>query len=340
MTDAPTMPSAMQIIHLGTAFCDAKAVLAGTELGLFTVLAEGPATDEQVRTRLGLHGRGVRDWLNVLVSLGLLNRAGAGYGNSPAAEQYLVRGKPTYVGGFLERANHKLYPAWGRFTEALRSGQPQVAGRNGDIFGHMSKQPAELGKFLAMMDAVNGLVGPCLAEAFDWSGARSVVDVGGARGNLLATVLKSHAHLSGTVFDLPQVQPAFDEHMSLLGMDDRISFHAGDFFTDELPPADVLIFGHVLHDWSPQQRQLLLEKAFRAMRPGGAVLIYDAMLDEELTHRVNLLISLDMLLITHGGSEYTVEECEGWLTAAGFTDVTAAPLGETETLVVARGRAE
>ncbi|MDQ7803500.1 methyltransferase [Amycolatopsis sp. A133] len=339
MSEPSTMPSPMEIIQLGTAFCDAKAVLAGTEFGLFTVLDDGPASGERIRERLGLNGRGLRDWLNVLVSLGLLRRDGDHYANTPAAERYLVRGKPTYVGGFLERANHKLYPAWGNLAEALRTGEPQVAGRDGDIFDHMSQQPAELKKFLAMMDAVNNLLGPKLVEAFDWSAGRTVVDVGGARGNLLATVCKSQPHLSGTVFDLPQVQAPFEEHMAQLGMSERIGFHAGDFFTDELPEADILIIGHVLHDWSDEERRMLIGKAYRAVRPGGALLIYDAMLDDELTHKVNLLISLDMLLITHGGAEYTVQECRTWLAEAGFGDVTCDPLGETETLVVARKQA-
>ncbi|MGH4023761.1 MAG: methyltransferase family protein, partial [Pseudonocardiaceae bacterium] len=124
-SQSPDTSTAAGLLRLGNTFCDAKALLTAVELGLFTALREGPATEEQIRTRLGLHGRGLADFLNLLVALGLLEYSGGTYRNDVGADRYLVRGEASYVGGFLERSNRNLYPAWGRLAEALRTGAPQ-----------------------------------------------------------------------------------------------------------------------------------------------------------------------------------------------------------------------
>jgi hypothetical protein len=224
------------------------------------------------------------------------------------------------------------YPAWGRLAEALRSGLPQAVAD----FTEMSRDPGRLAGFLDMMDALNGALAPQVAQSIEWRGYRSVADVGGARGNLLASVVKAHPHLGGVVFDLPQMRPFFDEHMAALGLTGRVRFSAGDFFTDTLPREDVLIIGHVLHDWAPDERRQLIDAAFDALPAGGALLVYDRMLDEDPVDVSNLVISLSMLLTTPGGSEYTAAECCTWLADAGFGSVSVERLGPRDTLVVGR----
>ncbi len=318
------------IKRLGNAFCEAKLLLTATELGLFTVLDAGPATAEEVRAKLGLGHRGVRDFLDGLVALGLLERSGEAYTNGPAAAEFLVQGRDGYSGGFLERANRMLYPSWGKLTEALRTGAPQTQAS----FRAVTADPGKLRSFLAMMDSVNGLLVDDLLEVFPWSQYTSVADIGGARGNVAGLLAKAHPGLRGTVFDLPDIADAAREHLAGLGVADRVEFQGGDFFTDELPAADVMIMGHVLHNWSPQQRQELVDKCHAKLAPGGALLIYDAMLDDERQDISKLLVSLNMLLVTEGGSEYPVGECREYLTRAGFTQTTAHPLGANNTLII------
>jgi SAM-dependent methyltransferase len=240
-----------------------------------------------------------------------------------------VRGKDTYSGGFIERANRMLYPAWGRLTDALRSGKPQV-----DAYAAVTTDPVRRNQFLAMMDSVNGLLVPDILTAFDWTTVDSVADVGGARGNLAGRVAQANPHLRGTVFDLPEITAAANAHLETLGVSDRVTFTAGDFFTDELPRADVIIYGHVLHNWSPAERAGLVKKAYEALPPGGTLLIYDAMLDDDRSDLSQLLVSLNMLLVTEGGSEYTVQECTGYLTEAGFTGIAGTRVGNNNTLVI------
>lgn len=329
---APDVSTPAGILRLCNAFCDAKALLTAVELDLFTTLRSGPMTEEEIRQRLELHGRGLRDFLHLLVALGLLEKAGEGYRNASGTERYLVRDEPAYVGGFLHRANNNLYPAWGRLTEALRTGKPQAAGD----FEQVIKNPKVLGQFIGMMDALTQVLGPQLVEVYDWSGYRTVLDVGGCRGNMAAQIVKASPGLTGRVFDLPQMEPFFTEHMAGLGLAGRVDFHGGNFFHDPLPSADLVVLGHVLHDFDREQRRFLVHKACRAVSPGGALLVYDRMLDDEPDHVENLVISLDMLLVSDGGSEYPASEIQEHAAAAGFTSFDSTPLGDYDTLVVCR----
>ncbi|WP_340682664.1 methyltransferase [Amycolatopsis coloradensis] len=321
-------PSA--VFELGTAFCTAKCLLTALELSLFTVLGDDEMTAEELRVKLDLHPRGTPDFLDVLAALDLLEKNDGRYRNSALAGRHLVRTGDGYIGGFLERANHMLYPAWGRFGEMLRTGKPTAEAD----YMEMIKEPNRLRSFLGMMDALTTLIVPELARAIEWTAYRSMVDVGGARGNLTGGLIKAHPHLSGTVFDLPEMRTPFDEHMRALGLEEKTTFQAGDFFTDPIPSADVVVIGHVLHDWSPDECRALVRKAFDAVRPGGKLVVYDRMVDEEGTDLTNLIISLDMMLTTPGGAEYPPSEYQGWLTEAGFGSTEVAPLGENDTVVI------
>ncbi|MCW2881633.1 MAG: O-methyltransferase family protein [Sphaerisporangium sp.] len=334
MTSIPTDTShPAGILRLANSFCDAKALLTAVELGLFTTLSAGAASEEEIRQTLGLHGRGLSDWLDLLVALDLLNREDGRYANSTGADRYLVRGADSYIGGFIERSNRNLYPAWGKLSEALRSGKPQ----SGSDFDAVVDNPKILAQFINSMDALTGVLGPQLIEAYDgWADYKSVLDVGGCRGSLVSQVVKAHPHLSGTVFDLPQMSPFFDEKVAEHGLADKVSFKGGSFFNDPLPSADIVMMGHVLHDWDPQQRKFLVKAAYQSVNPGGVLLVYDRMLDRESSRVENLVISLDMLLVTDGGSEYTVAELRGHAEEAGFTSIEDRLLGEDDTLVVAR----
>ncbi|ONI77896.1 methyltransferase [Actinosynnema sp. ALI-1.44] len=329
-TTAPDVRSPAGILRMGNAFCDAKALLTAVELDLFGALHTGPATEEEIRGRLGLHGRGLSDFLHLLTALGLLAKQDGWFRNTAAADQYLVRDQPTYIGGFLLRSNRNLYPAWGRLSDALRTGAKQ----SGGDFADVTSNPVLLRQFIGMMDALTQQLGPSLIEAFAWPGYRSVLDVGGCRGNLVGQLVQAHPHLAGHVFDLPPMKPFFDEHMARSGQSATVTFHGGDFFECALPPAEVVMLGHVLHDWDTEQRGYLVRKAFDAISPGGALLVYDRMLDDGPNAVENLVISLDMLLVTDGGSEYPAQEIHAHARAAGFRSSTEQPLGDYDTLVV------
>jgi hypothetical protein len=324
------------VLQLGLAFWGSKALLSAVELGLFTELAPEPLDRHALVERLGLHERGAEDFLDALVALGMLERDGGHYRNAPAADAFLDRSKPAYVGGLLEMANSRLYPFWGDLSEGLRTGRPQNEAKRGGSFFHvLYDDPDRLRQFLQAMTGISLGAARAIATGFPWQQHRTVADIGCAAGALPVEVLQRHSHLSGVGFDLPPVQPVFEEHVAGAGLSERLRFEAGDFFVDPLPRADVLVLGHVLHDWSVEQRLDLLRKAFAALPAGGAVVVYDAVIDDDRrSNAFGLLMSLNMLLETDAGSDYTGAECMSWMREVGFADAYVQPLVGPDSMVV------
>jgi hypothetical protein len=331
-----TEPDPGRIMELGLGFWGSKTLLSAVELGVFTELREGPRTAEELRERLGLHARAAADFLDALVALGMLRRSGAGYANTPDAAVFLDRTSPAYVGGMLEMANARLYGFWGSLTDALRSGRPQnEAASGGDFFATLYGDPDRLRGFMRSMTGLSAGAARAIAAKFPWSEHATFADVGTAEGGLPVELARAHPHLTGVGFDLPPVAPLFDAYVAAAGVADRVRFQAGDFFADPLPSAGVLTFGHVLHDWDPGARRALLAKAYEALPDGGAVIVFDAVIDDERSaNAFGLLMSLNMLIETPGGGDYTAADCQGWMRDAGFTRTYAEHLAGPDSMVV------
>ncbi len=325
------------ILSLGLGFWKAKALLSAVELGLFTELCGGARDAETLARRLGLHPRGARDFFDTLVALGMLQRHDGLYSNAPEANTFLDRNKPSYVGGLLELANGRLYPVWGSLTEALRSGQPQnEAKEETDYYADMCDDPARLRNFLNAMTGISLETSKVIARKFPWQHYRTFVDVGGAQGALSVQLAAAHRHLAGGSFDLEPIGRFFDEYVASFGLAERLRFYSGDFFEDPLPTADVLIMGHVLHNWNMEEKRVLIRKAFEALPEGGVLLVYEALIDDERRRNdFGLLMSLNMLLVTSGGFVYTGAECESWLREAGFGATRVEHLVGPDSMVVA-----
>ena len=326
-----------RLLQLGLGFWGPRALLSAVELGLFSVLAKGALDEGQLRERLALHPRSARDFFDALVALGLLQRKAGKYRNAPDAGAFLDRAKPSYVGGILEMAAARLYPFWGSLTEALRTGAPQnEAKHGGNPFTEIYGEPERLRGFLSAMTGVSMGSARAIAAKFPWKAYETFLDVGGAQGCVPVQVALAHKHLKGAAFDLPPVGPIYEEYVSSFGLEARLKFHAGDFFRDPLPQADVLIMGHVLHDWNLQEKHLLLQKAYAALPKHGALIVYDAMIDDARCRNVTgLLMSLNMLIETHGGFDYTPADCRGWMKATGFRKTSVVPLTPVESMVIA-----
>jgi hypothetical protein len=323
MNDGTTLSPA-GIMRLGMGFWGSKAFLSAVELGVFTVLAREPMEGEALRAKLGLHPRSARDFFDALVALQMLDRREDKYVNTPESDFFLDRTKPSYIGGLLEMANRRLFGFWNSLTEALRTGEPQNEAKNGgpNPFAAMYADPANLEGFLKAMTGVSLPTARAIAGAFPWVDYQTLCDVGCAQGGLIVEVASAHRHLSGIGFDLPPVKPVFENYVRGRGLSDRVTFKPGSFFEDELPKADVLVMGHILHDWDLAQKKMLLGKAFRALPAGGALIVYDAMIDDERRENAfGLLMSLNMLIETPGGFDYTGADCLGWMREAGFREV-------------------
>jgi hypothetical protein len=336
MTDHPTPGS---IFKIGFGFWESKVLLSALELGLFTELAKGPADLATLMRRLGLHARPARDFLDALVALKLLDRQNGQYSNTAETDLFLDRQKPTYVGGLLEMANSRLYASWGSLTEALKTGRNQNEAKDSgdsDLFAALYADQERLRCFLAAMSGVSLIPAQALAAKFPWRSYKTFVDIGAAQGMMPATLASAHPHLSGAGFDLPQVKPIFEEFIAQRGLSDRVKFITGNFFTDPLPPADVLIMGHILHDWDLDQKRMLLQKAYAALPKGGALVVYESIIDDERRENtMGLLMSLNMLIETQGGFDFTGADCQGWMREAGFSQTRVEPLAGAQSMVIA-----
>jgi len=337
MADEPVSPA--RLMQLAQGFMASRSLLSAVELDVFTALAAGPATLDELREKLGLHPRSARDFLDTLVALGLLERDAAGrYSNTPDTDQYLDRGKPGYIGGLLEMLALRVYRFWGSLTEALRTGRQQNESKDGgDVFTALYADPARLENFLGAMTGISLPIARALADAFPWRDVATVIDVGGAQGCVPVELALAHPHLTCGAFDLPQAAPIFDRYVARHGLSDRLHFQAGDFFRDPLPRADVLVMGHVLHDWDLPTKRMLLKKAFNALPAGGALIIYEMLIDDARRENVaGLLMSLNMLIETPGGFDYTGADCIGWMREAGFADARVVPLVGPHSAVIGR----
>ena len=325
-----------KIMQLGLGFWGAKTLLSAVELGVFTELAKGPMDVESLRACLNLHPRGARDFFDVLVALGMLQRTDGHYSNTPETDLFLDRAKPSYIGGLLEMANTRLYPSWGALTTGLRSGEPQNEVKEAaDGFAELYADPARLKQFLSAMTGISLGAARALAQQFPWERFKTFIDVGGAQGCVAVQLALAHPHLTGSEFDLPVVGPIFDEYVQSFGLSQRLRFHPGSFFDDPLPRADVIIMGHILHDWSLEEKRMLLAKAYAALPNGGALIIYDAIIDDDRRRNAfGLLMSLNMLIETKSGFDYTGADCRGWMRDAGFKETRVEPLCGPDSMVI------
>jgi O-methyltransferase domain/Dimerisation domain len=330
-------PNPEKILQTGLAFWASKTLLSAIELGLFTELAAGTKYFDTLRARLGLHPRSARDFFDALVALGFLQRDGDQYANTPETDLFLDKKKPSYVGGILEMANRRLYPFWGHLTEGLRTGKPQNEVKTGGtgLFEELYAEPARLKEFLAAMTGLSHGANLTIARVFPWKDYRTFADIGTAQGDLAAQIALANPHLQGLGFDLPVVAPIFEEYVAKVGVADRLRFSPGDFFNQDFPKVDVVLMGHILHDWDLPTKQILIKKACDALPVGGALIVYEAIIDDDRSKNAfGLLMSLNMLIETPGGFDYTGADCSGWMKEAGFSSTRVEPLVGPDSMVV------
>jgi hypothetical protein len=324
------------IMQIGLGFWGSKALLSAVELGVFTELGSGPLDGETLRVRLGLHPRSARDFFDALVAMRLLERRHGKYYNTPDTNQFLDRNKPAYAGGILEMANARLFTFWNSLTEGLRTGQPQNESKSGDeFFAKLYQTPEKLEGFLSGMTGISMGAAIAIAKKFPWKIYHSFADIGVAQGVVPVQIAQAHRHLKGIGYDLPVVQPIFEKYVQANGVSNRVHFQSGDFFKDPLPTADVLIMGHILHDWNFEQKRMLIRKAYDALPMGGALLVYEALIDDNRSENAfGLLMSLNMLIETPGGFDYTGADCQRWMREAGFKDTRVEHLVGPDSMVV------
>jgi hypothetical protein len=219
----------------------------------------------------------------------------------------------------------------------LRTGNPAAETQGQDHFASLYSDAARFRTFITAMTSGSLLAARGIAQQFRWEEHKTLCDVGTAQGCLPVHVALAHSHIRAIGFDLPPLRLAFEAYAIEYKVGDRVNFAAGDFFNDSLPTADVIVLGRVLHNWDLDTKRMLLAKAYQALPKGGAIIIYDMLIDDERrTSKAGLLSSLNMLLWTSGGFGYTASDCTEWLTAAGFTGAQVQRLLGGNSMIFAR----
>jgi hypothetical protein len=335
-------PSPDAILQTAFGFWNSKVLLTAVTFDLFTTLGQRRLTGAQIGKELGLHPRGIADFLDALVAMKFLERDGdapdAKYFNTPATALYLDRRSPRYIGGILEMLNARLFKYWNDLPEGLRTGEPQNETKDGGkgIFEKLYGDPAELEQFLDAMAGLSRINFEALAEKFDFSRYGTLCDVGGATGLLCMEVAKKHPHIKCISFDLPPVEPVARKHIAAAGLSDRIQTATGDFFQDPLPKADVITMGMILHDWNLEKKLTLIRAAYDALPSGGALIAVEALIDNARRENVfGLLMSLNMLIEFGGAFDYTAADFEKWCREVGFTEFEVIHLAGPSSAVIA-----
>lgn len=327
----PADPST--VLELLEAFRRSKIMFTGVSLGVFDALVESPKAATELAQQLRCDADAMRRLLESLVGVGLLERSGDRFHNTPAANEYLTSDSPTRMTGYVQYSNRVMWQMWGNLEGAIQEGThrwQQTYGWDGPIFSSFFKTEEAMREFLMGMHGFGMITSPKVVSAIDLSRFKRLVDLGGATGHLAMAACQRYPEMRATVFDLPAAIPLAREIAGQSNVAARIDFVAGDFFEDPLPPADLFWLGRIVHDWSEAKIERLLTKVFEALPIGGAIAVGEKMLFESKDGpRWAQLQDINMLIVTEG-RERSLSEYEDLLTKVGFVDIvgcrTSAPL--------------
>jgi hypothetical protein len=344
MEQQPNLPTPQNIMQTGTGFWASKILLSAVNFQLFTMLAERKAMSaKDIKSQLGLNctDRNVYDFLDTLTGFGFLKRDGlletAIYSNGADTDFFLDKKKSTYIGGILEMLNNRLYGFWGNLEEGLRTGLPQNEAKNGgNVFDAIYADPALLKEFIHAMSGIQMGAFMAFAQKFDFSNVKTVVDIGGSAGLLSLMIAKHQPHVNCISWDLPAVAPIANETIAQFQLGDRVNTANGDFFKDQFPKVDIVLMGNILHDWDEPTKLMLMQKAYNALPEGGCFVAIEGVIDDGRRENVfGMMMSVNMLIETGTGFDYTFADFNGWAKAVGFKSTSLLPLAGPTSAAIA-----
>ncbi len=242
---------------------------------------------------------------------------------------FLDKNKPSYIGGMLEMCNTRLYQFWGDLEEGLKTGMPQNEMKTGDenLFVELYKTPEKLTEFVNAMSGTQMGNFMAFAQKFDFSKYKTLIDAGGCGAMLSIMVARHQPHISCVNFDLPAVEPIAKANIDKFHVAERVKTANGDFFHGALPNADIVVMGNILHDWDEEKKIFLMKQAYDALPAGGAFVAIEGIIDDDRRQNVfGLLMSLNMLIETGKGFDYTFADFNKWAKIAGFSSTSILPL--------------
>jgi ubiquinone/menaquinone biosynthesis C-methylase UbiE len=313
MTDLDSGP----LLGMLYAYQGSAILMGSNELGVYRLLADEPLTAQEVSSRLGSPTRSTGLLLDACVAVGLLRKTGDKYSNSPLSDQFLVPGKPGYLGRVVTK-EQEFYGPWGAVARAVHEDRAQLP----TMRERLRKDPATAQNFLLALHDLGLLNASALPEYVDLTGRRRLLDVGGGVGTFSILLAQQYPDLQAVVLDLPQVGELAEQTIASYGLSDRVSFQEGDFHAPSLGDGyDAVLLSNILHDNTEDSCRQLLEKSHRALVEGGLVAVHEFFLEEDgASPPVGAIFSLLMMLENQGAAEYPAEQIKTWLLETGFVD--------------------
>jgi len=326
-----------KLLEILYGYQDSAILMASNELGIYDALADRPLTGQELADRLGTAPRSTILLLNGCVALGLLEKAGDIYSNSPMAEELLIKGKAAYLGRVVAK-EQEFYPPWGRVSQAVREDRAQLP----SMGERLRQDPATARNFLLALHDLALLNGSALPDSVDLTGRRRLLDVGGGVGTYSILLAQKNPELEAVVVDLPAVRELAEETIASHGLSDRISFLTGDFGAScGARGYDVVLLANILHDNTEEACQRLLHNSHDSLAEGGLIIITEFYLEENgVSPAVSAVFSLLMMLENQGAAEYPAEQIKRWLSEAGFKNPSVHRLPEPSPMVAVVGHKE
>ena len=311
------------ILGLARNFMESRILLTGAELDLFTLLTPLPLPADEVAVRIGADLRAVTILLDALAAVGFLVKQAGKYHCPPSISSFLSAKAPNSITPMILHMAH-LWERWSGLTGIVREAKSQERATSS------SQDENELRAFIGAMHAIAAPLAARIVAAVGPAASRALLDVGGASGTYTLAFLQAVPEMRGTLFDQPAVIEMARERLSEAGVLTRVKLASGDFYRDEFPSGHDLAFvSAIIHQNSSEQNLDLFKKVFRALVPGGRIVIRDHVMASDRTRpKDGAIFAVNMLVATSGGETYTYDEIQDGLTHAGFIRVRLLQSGE------------
>ena len=312
-------PPHAQLVQMAMAFWTSRTIYVAAKLGLADHLANGPTSAEELAGRTGTHAPSLYRIMRTVASLGIFTEdSGRRFALTPLGEALQSRAPGSARATILTLAGDWAWRGWEHMLYSVETGKSGFEKALGmPMFDWLARHPEDASLFSETMIGVHGAEPAAVAAAYDFSELRTIVDVGGATGNLLTTILGSYPGTRGILFDRPHVVRDAPALIDARGLSERVTIEGGSFFESVPTGGDAYLLSHIIHDWSEEQCLTILENCRRAMSADSRLLIIEMVLPEGDTPHPGKIIDMAML-VAPGGQERTEPEYAALLANAGL----------------------
>jgi hypothetical protein len=335
-TDSGGPPPHAVLIQMGTAFWGSHLLLVAAQLEVADRLAAGAKASSALAAELGLNPAVFHRFLRTLAGMGLLTEVSSKtFALTPLGAALKKDAPGSAYATILTLLGPLGARSWEQLPYSLATGKTGLEKALGQpLFEYLAERPREASLFSETMVGFHGAEPPAVAAAYDFSGFRSIVDVGGATGNMLAHILQRHPGPRGVLFDLPHVVTDAPAFLAARGVAERVSIEPGSFFERVPAGHDAYILSHIIHDWDPEQCRTILGHCRKAIAPNGRLLIVEMVLPEGDTPHPGKMLDM-MMLVGPGGQERTPSEYAEQLGTSGFKMINVVPTASAVSIVEA-----